>query len=105
MSEATAAPAEVLTVEQARIIGRYFQVLADPTRVRMIRALAEGEWCVSDLAEALRMDQPAVSYQLKLLREWGLVKRTPSGRHMYYRLADAHLRSVLLGTIDHLRAV
>jgi DNA-binding transcriptional ArsR family regulator len=48
------------------------------------------------------MDQPAVSHQLKYLREMGLVRRTKTGRHVYYSLSDAHLRDILISSIDHL---
>lgn len=92
----------VLPVEDARSIARFFQVLADPTRVRMVKALAEGEWCVSDLTQALGMDQPAVSHQLKYLRNLRLVKWKKHGRHVYYTLADAHLHDILLTSIAHL---
>ncbi|MEP6989235.1 MAG: metalloregulator ArsR/SmtB family transcription factor, partial [Chloroflexota bacterium] len=63
----------VLSTPDARTVARFFQALADPTRVRMLTALAHGEWCVSDLTSALGMDQPAVSHQLKYLREMNLV--------------------------------
>lgn len=98
----SASDAAVLAVEEARIIARFFQVLADPTRVRIIRALADNDWCVSDLTEALGMDQPAVSHQLKYLRHMGLVRWTKKGRHVHYSLDDDHLRSILLSSIDHL---
>ncbi|MBE2268262.1 MAG: winged helix-turn-helix transcriptional regulator [Anaerolinea sp.] len=88
--------------DNARQIARFFQVLADPTRVRLIRALADGEWCVSDLTRALGMDQPAVSHQLKFLREQGLVAWTKTGRHVYYTLADNHLREILLASAERL---
>jgi DNA-binding transcriptional ArsR family regulator len=94
---------EVMNLREAQLIARFFQALADPTRVRMIRALAEKEWCVSDLTEALGMDQPAVSHQLKYLREMGLVTWTKSGRHVYYRLANPHLSAVLLSSLIHLQ--
>lgn len=94
--------AAILSYEEARLIARFFQVLADPTRVRMIRALAQQEWCVSDLTQALGMDQPAVSHQLKYLREMGLVRHTKTGRHVYYTLSDTHLRDILIGSIKHL---
>jgi DNA-binding transcriptional ArsR family regulator len=100
-------PAEeisVLDMEDARVVARFFQVLADPTRVRMIKALADGEWCVSELTHALKMDQPAVSHQLKYLREQGLVKWTKTGRHVYYTLADSHVRETLLSSILRLEA-
>lgn len=106
MSKAAASICEnddtVLSTDDARAIARFFQVLADPTRVRMVRALAEGEWCVSELTRALAMDQPAVSHQLKYLRELGLVRWTKTGRHVYYELADNHLRDILISSIAHL---
>ena len=71
-----AAPAPIMQQDDAQMIARFFQVLADPTRVRMVKALADAEWCVSDLTEALGMDQPAVSHQLKYLRDLGLVRWT-----------------------------
>jgi DNA-binding transcriptional ArsR family regulator len=92
----------VLQLDDARAIARFFQVLADPTRVRMIKALADGEWCVSDLTQALGMDQPAVSHQLKYLREMGLVDWTKRGRHVYYSLSDSHLHDILVSSIAHL---
>jgi DNA-binding transcriptional ArsR family regulator len=91
-----------LSPDDARLIARFFQALADPTRVRMVKALADGEWCVSDLVQALGMDQPAISHQLKYLREQGLVSWTKHGRHVYYTLSDTHLREILLSSIAHL---
>ncbi len=93
---------DVLTLDDARQIARFFQVLADPTRVRLVKALADGEWCVSDLTQALGMDQPAVSHQLKYLRELGLVNWTKRGRHVYYTLDDIHLRTMLMSSVEHL---
>ncbi len=92
----------MLDLEDARTVARFFQVLADPTRVRMIKALADGEWCVSDLTHALKMDQPAVSHQLKYLRELGLVTWKKTGRHVYYTLADSHVRETLIASISRL---
>ncbi|MBK8025029.1 MAG: winged helix-turn-helix transcriptional regulator [Chloroflexi bacterium] len=90
---------EVMTLGDARLVARYFQALSDPTRVRMIRALADQEWSVSDLTAALGMDQPAVSHQLKYLREMELVTWNKIGRHVYYTLADPHLIKILLSSI------
>ena len=93
---------EVLSSDDARSVARFFQVLADPTRVRMVKALADAEWCVTDLTQALAMDQPAVSHQLKYLREQGLVRWAKHGRHVYYTLADTHLRDMLISGMAHL---
>ncbi|GEM_PF-568146 len=92
---------EVMTLRDAQLVARFFQALSDPTRVRMIRALADKEWCVTDLTQALGMDQPAVSHQLKYLREMELVRWNKIGRHVYYTLADPLLRQVLMTSIAH----
>ena len=92
----------ILNTEDARQIARFFQVLSDPTRVRLVKALADGEWCVSELTHALGMDQPAVSHQLKYLREQGLIAWKKTGRHVYYTLSDPHLRDILISSKAHL---
>src|SRR5512145_747813 len=89
----------VLPLADAQTVARFFQVLADPTRVRLLSALAEQESCVSDLTEALGMDQSAVSHQLKYLREMGLVRWQKNGRHVFYALDDTHLRDILMSSI------
>lgn len=98
-SSITSTKLSTLSVDEAKEIARFFQILADPTRVRIVKALADGEWCVSDLVQALEMDQPAVSHQLKFLREQRLVQWRKKGRRVYYRLLDANLRDVLLQAI------
>jgi ArsR family transcriptional regulator, lead/cadmium/zinc/bismuth-responsive transcriptional repressor len=92
---------DVLPVDLARSIAQFFQVLSDPTRVRIVKALAEGEWCVTDLVDALKMDQPAVSHQLKYLRKLGVVSYRKKGRHVYYMLDDDQLRDVLFSGIKY----
>ncbi len=100
----TSQPLEALPPESATLIARFFQVLSDPTRVRLVKALADGQWCVSELVEALAMDQPAVSHQLKYLRRLGLVQWQKRGRHVYYTLDNTLLRSTLLAVLDTLEA-
>lgn len=92
---------KVLPVDSARTIAQFFQVLSDPTRVRIVKALAEGEWCVTDLVDALNMDQPAISHQLKYLRKFGVVSYRKKGRHVYYTLNDDQLRDVLFSGIKY----
>lgn len=105
MQQVTVAPDKELNAlpsENAQNIARFFQVLADPTRVRLVKALADGKWCVSDLVQALEMDQPAISHQLKYLRKLGLVNWERTGRHVYYTLDDPLLRATLLNAINQL---
>jgi DNA-binding transcriptional ArsR family regulator len=93
---------ETLSNENALLIARFFQVLSDPTRVRLVKALADGKWCVSDLVQALEMDQPAISHQLKYLRKLGFVTWEKNGRHVYYTLDHPLLRLTLLTAVDSL---
>ncbi len=78
-----------------------FSALADPTRLRILTALAEGERCVCDLAEVTGVSASAVSHQLRLLRDRDLVAFTRTGRHVCYRLADDHVASLLEQGFEH----
>jgi ArsR family transcriptional regulator len=77
-----------------------FKTLADPTRLRLLNLLAEGEVCVCDLHGTLGLDQPKVSRHLARMRQAGLVEVERNGKWMHYRLArhgDPLVRNVLAG--------
>src|SRR2546429_9702957 len=61
-----------------------FRALADGTRIRLLALLHERPQCVEDLAFALGIRQPKASRHLAYLRRVGLVKRTRSGRRIFY---------------------
>lgn len=78
-----------------------FDAFSDPTRLRILWALSLGELCVCDLAAATGVTQSAVSHQLRLLRDRRLVVSEREGRHVIYRLADAHVETLLLQGVAH----
>lgn len=78
---------------------------ADPTRLRILLMLKGGEVCVHQIVDALSMTQSAVSHQLRTLRTARLVEFTKRGRHVYYRLADEHVRDVLDDVVSHSQEV
>ncbi len=80
---------------------RLLKGFADPTRLRLLWLLRDGEVCVHVLVEALAVSQSAVSHQLRLLRDARLVSARRSGRHVYYRLADEHVRGLLDNAVSH----
>lgn len=80
-----------------------FSALSDPTRLRILSALAMGELCVCDLAAISGVSSSAVSHQLRLLRDRGLVSFDRVGRRAIYRLADDHVRTLLEQGIEHAR--
>ena len=71
-----------------------FELLADPTRRRVLDELRAGERSVGELVERLRMNQPAVSKQLRVLREAGLATVRVDAQRRIYRLDAAGLREV-----------
>ena len=71
-----------------------FELLADPTRRRLLDALRQGEHSVGALVERLEMNQPAVSKQLRVLREAGLASVRVDAQRRIYRLNPEGLREV-----------
>lgn len=84
---------------------RMFQVLADPTRAKLLFALAQDELCVCDLAAIVERSRPAVSHQLRVLRDLKLVKYRRQGRMAYYSLADEHVRHFIEDGLRHAQEV
>lgn len=80
-----------------------FKVLGDPTRMRLLYALAQRELCVCDLSAVLAMTQSAISHQLRVLRSARLVRYRKVGTIVYYSLADAHVVQLIDGGVDHAR--
>lgn len=66
-----------------------FRAFSDPTRLRMLHLLLEGETCVGDLVTILRVPQPTASRHLSYLRRAGLVTARRSGRWMFHALQPA----------------
>ena len=71
-----------------------FELLADPTRRRVLDELRQGERSVGELVERLEMNQPAVSKQLRVLREAGLASVRVDAQRRIYRLEAGGLREV-----------
>ena len=94
----------MMTSDEAEPLAALFRLLGDPTRTRLLYALADaGELCVGDLAEVVGADESAVSHALRLLRTAGVVRKRREGRHAHYRLDDAHVRLLLDVSREHLR--
>ncbi len=71
-----------------------FQILADPTRRRLVEALRTGERSVSELVDAVDIGQPGVSRQLAILQDAQFVLVRPDGRRRLYRLRPEPFREL-----------
>lgn len=87
--------------ESAAALADTFRLLGDPTRVRLLDALAAGELCVCDLATLLGATVSAVSHQLRLLRGLRLVRARREGRMIFYSLDDHHIHDLLAQARGH----
>ena len=72
-----------------------FDALSDLTRFRILGELSLGEKSVSDLEEICAVSQSAISHQLRLLRDRGLVTARRDGRRVIYSLADEHVTTLI----------
>lgn len=77
------------------LLARFFRVLGDPTRLRLLTLLLERDQTVSELVEALSAPQGRVSTHLGCLRWCGFVTAHREGRQMLYTIADARVRELL----------
>lgn len=82
-------------------LANLFKLFGDRTRIAILWALSESEMCVCDLCALLEMKQPAVSHQLKNLKQARVVKSRRDGKVIYYALDDDHIRKLLNLGMEH----
>ncbi len=99
---ANPAAAGPLAVTEAQRMAEFLNVLADPTRLRLISLLAAEEYCVCDLASNLGMTDSAISHQLRALRAARLVTYRKVGRQVFYQLHDHHVLELYQTVREHL---
>lgn len=78
---------ESANVNRADLAAKLFRSLGDPTRLRLVLCLLDGEQRVVDLVAEVGVTQSTVSAHLACLRDCGLLDMRPVGRQSYYRLA------------------
>jgi len=76
---------------------RGFKALSEPTRLRMLGLLWQGELCVCEVMAALGLSEPRASRNLGILKEAGLLRDRRQGRWVYYSLDREALDGTPLG--------
>jgi DNA-binding transcriptional ArsR family regulator len=69
-------------------VARYFSVLGEPTRLRILHTLCQEERCVSDILKVTGLAQANVSRHLGLMYQAGMLSRRREGNQIFYRVAD-----------------
>lgn len=88
--------------EELSDMAELFKVFGDSTRIRILYLLSRSELCVCDIADILGLTQPAISYQLKALKGFHLVRSRRVGKTILYSLADAHVETIIGMAKEHL---
>ena len=83
-------------------LAELFKIFGDSTRIRILFVLFESEVCVCDLAQALNMNQSAISHQLRILKQSKLIKNRREGKSVFYSLADDHVRTIISQGMEHI---
>jgi DNA-binding transcriptional ArsR family regulator len=94
-------PAARLDPDAATHVATTLQALAAPSRLLILTELRRGPLPVTELADTIGMERSAVSHQLRLLRNLGLVVGARAGRSIVYSLYDNHVAQLLDEAIYH----
>ena len=94
-------PSPVIDEDIATRVASLFEALGDPTRVRILAALIDGEANVGDLVKKIGLTKSAISHQLRGLREKRLIRSRKQGRHVFVAIDDDHVTELFQRGLDH----
>jgi DNA-binding transcriptional ArsR family regulator len=77
-----------LPADLVELIAERFRALSEPTRIKILDRLREGEATVQELTDLIGSTQQNVSKHLGVLRQAGIVRRRKDGNHVHYWIAD-----------------
>ena len=93
---------KMLPQVQFEKLSMFFKAISDETRIKLLYSLSRSKMCVCDLAALLGMTVSAISHQLRVLRQAGLVRSEKQGKVVYYMLSDDHVNTVFNNAIEHI---
>ncbi len=76
------------------VVAEMFKLCGDATRVGILCALSRHSLCVNELASVLGMSSSAISHQLRLLRQTGLIRSHRAGKTVAYSISEPHLEEI-----------
>ena len=80
-----------------------FKMLSEPSRLKIVLALLEGESCVYHIVEATGGKQSAVSHQLRVLKDGKVICARRRGQNVAYSIADEHVAQIVAIGVEHAR--
>lgn len=82
--------------DEVGAVAKFFRALGDPSRLRLLEFLLDGEYSVSDCVAHIGLSQGRVSTHLACLADCGYVQARREGRWCYYRVADPRVAELVL---------
>ncbi|MGN1044680.1 MAG: ArsR/SmtB family transcription factor [Candidatus Methanomethylophilaceae archaeon] len=82
-------------------LGDFFKTLGEPSRLRILFTMKDGEKCVRCISEDVGMNISAVSHQLRILKDRNLVTARREGKNMIYSISDHHVHDIITKAMEH----
>ena len=75
---------------------RFLRCIGEPTRLRILKLLADGDKCVGEIADILNKEQSLISHHLRALKDCNIVVARQDAQKIYYKLVDPRLAVLVL---------
>ncbi len=85
----------VALAQSDEILMKFFKGLGDPTRLRIVEALLEKEWNVSELIKLIGVPQSNISNHLACLKWCGYITSRKEGTSVYYQVTDDRVKKIV----------
>ena len=83
-----------MTVEEDQ--ARFLRCIGEPTRLQILKMLAESDRCVGELAEVMNKEQSLISHHLRALKDCNIVQDRQEAQKVYYKLTDSRLARLIM---------
>lgn len=91
------------SAEYISVMCEMLKILGEPSRMKIVQALMQGEMCVLHIVQAVDGNQSAVSQQLRILKNGKLIKSRRDGKNVLYSIADEHVLKIVKMSMEHAR--
>jgi len=76
-------------------IANFFKAIAHPTRINILKTIKEHDFCVNDISDLLKLNQPNTSQHLAILKNKNILTKTKKGNEVCYRINDPAIMNLI----------
>lgn len=96
---------KLLDEDKSIDLSEFFKIFGDSTRIKILDALSYSKLCVCDISYVLKMNQSAISHQLKILKQAKIVRYERVGKIVYYEIDDDHIGKIFKMGVEHIEEI